>query len=75
MAKKRLKFSDEVKRAVDESGLSRYRICKELGWTEGTMSRFMGGTRGLSTDYLDALAEFLDLHVVSGREKRKAGKT
>jgi transcriptional regulator with XRE-family HTH domain len=71
MGKSRVKLSDQVRRAVDASGLSRYRICKTLGIAESTLSRFMAGQGGLSMEYLDALADLLDLDIVS--RKRPAG--
>ena len=71
MASKRLKFSDELRRAVDASELSRYRICKCLGVSESLLSRFMCGKGGLSIDTLDALAELLDLHVAAGKQPKK----
>ena len=65
MAKVRLKLSDQVRRAVDASGLSRYRISKELGVAESTMSRFMAGKGGLSMEHLDALAALLGLNITA----------
>jgi transcriptional regulator with XRE-family HTH domain len=73
MARKRLKFSDELRRAVDASGLSRYRICKKLGVSESLLSRFMSDKGGLSLDTLDALAGLLDLHVSVGEWPKKKG--
>jgi transcriptional regulator with XRE-family HTH domain len=69
MAKKRIKLSDQVRRAVDESGLSRYRICKQLGLAESTMSKFMSGKGGLAMETFDALADLLGLNIT--REKTK----
>ena len=70
MAKRRLTLSDQVRRAVDESGLSRYRICQELDLAEATMSRFMSGKGGLSMNTLDALAELLDLNITTGKPRK-----
>jgi len=74
MAAKREKLSDQVRRAVDASGLTRYRICKTLGIAESTMSRFMSGQGGLGMAYLDALADLIDLNVTTGKQ-RAARKT
>jgi transcriptional regulator with XRE-family HTH domain len=68
MAKKREKLSDQVRRTVEDSGLSRYAICKELGLSQATMSRFMNGKGLLSMEYLDALADLLDLNITLGRK-------
>lgn len=71
MERRVVRLSEQIRRAVDASGLSRYRISKELGVAESTMSRFMSGG-GLSMENLDALAELLGLNVVAaGRPKRK----
>ena len=70
MNKRRVKLSDQFRRAVDASGMTRYRIAKELGIAESTMSRFMSGDRGLSLEYLDRLAELLDLKLVLPRRKK-----
>jgi transcriptional regulator with XRE-family HTH domain len=74
MARKREKLSDQVRQAVDASGLSRYRICKTLGLAEATMSRFMNGKGGLSMEYLDALADLLDLNIRVGTRRPKKGR-
>ncbi len=71
MARIRLKFTDEIRQAVDASGLTRYRICQELGIKEAQMSRFMNGKGFLGQENLDALAELLDLHVSAGKPRRK----
>jgi transcriptional regulator with XRE-family HTH domain len=70
MAKKRVKLSDQVRQAVEASNLSRYAICKALGLAQATMSRFMNRQGGLSMDYLDALADLLDLNVTTGESRR-----
>jgi transcriptional regulator with XRE-family HTH domain len=73
MGKRRVKLSDQVRRAVDGSGLSRYRICKTLGIAESTMSRFMSGEGGLSMEYLDQLADLLGLDITTGKPRTKKG--
>jgi transcriptional regulator with XRE-family HTH domain len=71
MAKQRVKLSDQVRRAVNASGLSRYRISKELGVAESTMSRFMSAQGGLSMEHLDALADLLGLDIAAKRRPKK----
>jgi plasmid maintenance system antidote protein VapI len=67
------KLSDEIRAAVNSSGLSRYAIAKALGIAESTMSRFMNGKGGLSMDYIDRLGELLGLHIVA-KPTKKQGK-
>jgi transcriptional regulator with XRE-family HTH domain len=71
MAERRVKLSDQVRRAVDASGLSRYRIAKEIHVAESTMSRFMSGRTGLSMEYLDRLADLLGLDISVRRPTTK----
>jgi transcriptional regulator with XRE-family HTH domain len=71
MAKPRTKLSDQIRRAVDTCGLSRYRISKVMGVAESTMSRFMSGQGGLSMENLDALAELIGLDIATGRRQKK----
>lgn len=74
MAAKRLKLSDQVRREVDRSWMSRYRIAKSLGVSEATLSRFMAGKHGLLTSTLDRLADLLGLHIMVKHPKRKRGE-
>jgi transcriptional regulator with XRE-family HTH domain len=70
MGKKRVSLSDELRKAIDTCGETRYRIAKETGIAQETLSRFMSGERGLPMKTLDKLAEYLDLHITSGRRKK-----
>jgi hypothetical protein len=72
MGKKRPKVSDQIRAAIDAAGVTRYRISKDTGISESMLSRFMGGSRGLSMEALDTLGEYLDLEVV--RRKTPKGR-
>lgn len=76
MASKRITLSDQVRQAVDASGLSRYAIARAIGVDDATMSRFMSGERGLRMSALDDLADFLNLHIVAGEgpKQRNTGR-
>ena len=74
MRKKKIKLSDQIRQAVDASGVSRYRISKDLGISESTMSRFMAGIGGLSMEYLDALADLLEMNLAASKPKQLAEK-
>lgn len=75
MAKKRPKpLTDQLRQAIDDSGLTRYRIAKETGISEPTLSKFYLGQRGLSMEALNALGEFLQLTITTGRKPDKKGK-
>jgi transcriptional regulator with XRE-family HTH domain len=65
MSKRRQTVSDAVRRAIEKSGVSRYRICREAGIDKASISRFMAGKTGLTLASLDALAEVLGLDLVA----------
>ncbi len=56
-------LSDQIRRAIESSGLTRYRIAVESSAEESTLSRFMSGSSSLRTDTLDRIAEVLRLRV------------
>jgi hypothetical protein len=73
MSSKRSKpISQQLRDAIDASGMSRYRICKEIRLPESTMSRFMSGRCGLALETVDRLGELLELTVVA--TSRTGGK-
>jgi transcriptional regulator with XRE-family HTH domain len=65
------RFSDQIRAAVNSSGMSRYRICQEIGLSQAAMSRFMASKSGLSMNSLDRLAHLLGLAVVVKTEAIK----
>jgi transcriptional regulator with XRE-family HTH domain len=65
MSAKRIRLSDQIRQAVDASGLRHCRICREFGLDQAVFSRFMAGKSGLSVKNLDALADVLGLDVVA----------
>lgn len=64
---------DELKRRIQASGKSRYALSKQTGIEESALSRFMAGTRGLSIDSIEKLAEALDLELSLYKKTRKKG--
>jgi transcriptional regulator with XRE-family HTH domain len=65
-------FSSILRRAIAESGLSRYAVSVRSGVDQAALSRFMAGKRGLSLDSVDKLVDVLGLEVRT-RPKRKDG--
>ena len=75
MAKKRSNsLSDQLRQAIDDSGLTRYRIAKETGISESALAQFYNGHRGLSMEALNALGECLQLTINLGRKPDSKGK-
>lgn len=65
-------FTDQLRRLIDASGLSRYAICQRIDMDQATMSRFMNRKGGLSMEALDRLGELLGLEIrpESGRKTK-----
>ena len=73
MAKKSKSLSDQIRAAIDASGKTRYRIWKETGISQATLSRFMSGERGLPMSVLDRLAKCIGIEI-SQVKGRKVGR-
>jgi hypothetical protein len=75
MTKQReMRLSDQVRQAIAESGLTRYRIAQDTGIDESALAKFFNGQRGLSMDALDRLGEYLGLRIVTDRNRRTEGR-
>lgn len=62
-------FSESLRRLIERSGLSRYEIARQSGVSESSLSRFLSGERGLTTDSVDRLAAFLGLSLTVTRKR------
>jgi len=62
------KLTDQLREAIDGSGLSRYAICKAIMLDQATMSKFMKRKQGLALDTVDKLGEFLGLQLVTAKK-------
>ncbi|HEX3658921.1 MAG TPA: helix-turn-helix transcriptional regulator [Pirellulales bacterium] len=67
-------LTDQLRTAIDDSGLTRYEIAKRTGIDESALAKFYNGHRGLSMEGLNALGECLGLSIVSRRKPAKKGK-
>lgn len=67
-------MTDQMRQAIDDSGLTRYRISQDTGIDESSLAKFYNGKRGLSLENLDRLFEYLGLRIVTDRTPTKKGK-
>ena len=65
-------FSSILRRAILESGLSRYAVSVRSGVDQAALSRFIAGKSSLNLDSVDKLVDVLGLEV-RPRRKRKDG--
>ncbi|MSR59845.1 MAG: XRE family transcriptional regulator, partial [Planctomycetaceae bacterium] len=66
------KLTDQLRQAIDDSGLTRYQIAKETGIDESALAKFYNGHRGLSMKALNALGECLQLTITMRRKPSKS---
>ena len=71
MKAKPLTFTDQLRRTVENCGMSRYQLSKESGVDETTLCRFVHGERCLSERNLDKLGTYLGLRIVADKPKTK----
>ena len=64
MTPKRERISDQLRRAILTADITRYRMSKELGIHQATLSRFVHGERGIPLELIDKLGELLGLRLV-----------
>jgi ribosome-binding protein aMBF1 (putative translation factor) len=66
----KFKFTDQIRKAIADSGVSRYRISQETGIAESVLSKFMHGKIGFNHDTLDVLADYLQSELVARGPKK-----
>jgi len=65
------KFSDQIRRAIETCGKTRYQIAKESGVDAATLCRFVQGRHGLLMDSLDRIAGCIGMRVVVESQTKK----
>jgi len=66
-------LSDQLRRLIEESPMTRYEISKQTGIAQSTLCKLVQGERGISTDSWDLLGECLNLRLVVDESKAKKG--
>jgi transcriptional regulator with XRE-family HTH domain len=65
---------DVMRNAIKASNKTCYRIAKDTGIAPSQLSRLMSGERGLSTETLECLTNYLGLEIVIRPKRRHKGK-
>jgi len=63
--------TDQLRRAVERCGQTRYAISKATGVPASVLSRFVASGRGLRSANIDRLCAHLGLALKAGRARRK----
>jgi len=67
-----MSLTQQLKKAIRQSRLSRYVISKRTGIEQSALSRFMSGERGLTLESAEAICELLKLELC--RKAKQRGK-
>ena len=71
MVKKSDRLSEQIRQAIRDSQLSRYRIGQQIEVSASMLSRFMAGHIGVSLKTLDRVAALLDMSITVGPNAAK----
>ena len=72
--RKHKSLAEELRKAIRDTGLSRYAISRATGVSEAVLSRFMAGKFNLSLANVERIADFLGLRLVQDRKPHKKGR-
>ncbi len=69
-------MGNRLREVLEREGVTRYRLCKDLGIDQGEMSRFFHGKQNVSLPMLERIAGYLgyDLMLVKRKRPKKGGK-
>ncbi len=69
-------MGNRLREVLQREGVTRYRLCKDLGIDQGEISRFFHGKQNISLPMLERIAGYLgyDLVLVKRKRPRKGGK-
>ena len=69
------KLLEEITRAIEASGNTRYRIAKDTGIAQSQLSRFMHGDAGLGVEAIERLADYLELEIIIRPRRGRSRKS
>lgn len=65
---------DDIRAAIKASGKTRYAIAKDVGISQSQLCQLMAGTKGLSVEAVERLAEYLGLEIEIRPKRRRKGR-
>jgi len=67
-------ITDQLRKAIESAGVSRYEIARQTGVAQQTLSKFVLRERGISLTALDAVAAYLGLELVKRKKTKRPTK-
>ena len=65
---------DDIRKAIQAGKTSRYALAKQTGLSQAHLCQFMAGTKGLSVEAAERLAECLGLEITVRKRKQRKGR-
>jgi predicted XRE-type DNA-binding protein len=65
---------DDIRKAIDASDKKQAQISRETGISQSRLCQLMAGTKGMSVEALELLADCLGLKIVTEPKRRTKGK-
>src|SRR5688572_2759164 len=69
-AAERKRLTEQLRTAIEQSGLTRYELAKRSGVSQSMLSRFVNGQGSLALDSIEKLAPFLGIEITTKRRKK-----
>lgn len=66
--------TDQLRKAVEQCGQTRYAISKETGVPASVLSRFVASGRGLRSENIDRLCAYLGLELAKKARAARKGR-
>jgi plasmid maintenance system antidote protein VapI len=74
MARKLKLLSEQLRDAILNADVSRYRMARDIGVTEALLSRFINGGAGLGQATIDKVGKYLGLQLVASQKLARKTK-
>ena len=71
MQRRKTSLENQIRTAIEKSGLSVYRLAKDSGVSQPVLCRFVNGQRGITLATASKLVETLGLRLVSKKDKQR----
>ena len=64
-------WADRLRKAIEDSGMSRYAVARDAGLSYSIVHGFVNGTRGLTLDNAERIARVVGLELRPVRQKKR----
>lgn len=66
-------LQDQLRQAIQDSGLTLYRVAKDSGVADQVLRRFASGERDLTLETASKLAEYFGMRLTRAKRPKKGG--